>query len=65
MIVNADKTTPDGIVEYVQEETNTRYLNCLQENEYGGNSDPITGKASETRNTSRHRGNREQGSFSS
>src|SRR5258705_7652974 len=45
MIVNADKTTPDGIVELVQEEKNTRSLYCLQEdkNEYGdGNSDPAT-----------------------
>ena len=45
MIVNADKTTPDGIVEHVQEGKNVRSLNCLQEdkNEYGdGNSDPAT-----------------------
>ena len=45
MIVNADKTTPDGIVELVQEEKNTRSLCCLQEdkNEYGdGNSGPAT-----------------------
>ena len=45
MIVNADKTTPDGIVEHIQEEKNIRSLNCLQEdkNEYGdGNSDPAT-----------------------
>ena len=45
MIVNADKTTPDGIVEHVHEGKNIRSLNCLQEdkNEYGdGNSDPAT-----------------------
>ena len=45
MIVNVDKTTPDGIVELVQEEKNARSLYCLQEdkNEYGdGNSDPAT-----------------------
>jgi hypothetical protein len=45
MIVNADKTAPDGVVEHVQEKKNIRSLNCVLEdkNEYGdGKSDPAT-----------------------